>query len=341
MIIIRTRHRIKSTSLLDMNHRYIKGILSAPKVSWEVNLYLVLRPFHREWSLGVEANNLQWSVACIVFSQFLRSCHTSSRLPCVDSLFLFICGNSHMSQVSSCNSMILRVRAQSIRAIGCHHSCVIHRDLLLTSPSVGCCQLVTSFANALGVFVLFQNSEFHLVWSNGSIAQAPLRCRHPHLHYLVLIVLLLPLFHGFSPVYITEHIPKYCSIENFIKLPFQWVLIHLNRSPNEGAMAILFPLLHAVQKISERATFGNSAIPACRNLRLTWFLIRWKHNFMGLLNIQRYPVVLPWGCAEIDGNIISCELIRIYMLMTLILWSSGRYVASPSALSHLHCWTSE
>jgi hypothetical protein len=105
-------------------------------------------------------------------------------------------------------------------------------------------------------------------------------------------MLLLPLFRGFSPVYITEHIPKYCSIENFIKLTFQQVLIHLNRSPNEGVMAVLFPLLHAVQN-SERATFGNSAIPACRNLRLTSFLIRWKRNFMGLLNIQRYTVVLP------------------------------------------------
>jgi hypothetical protein len=153
-------------------------------------------------------------------------------------------------------------------------------------------------------------------------------------------VLLLPLFRGFSPVYIIEHIPKYCSIENFIKLHFERVLIHLSWSPNEGAMAVLFPLLHAVQKISERATFGNSAISACRNFQLTWFLVCWKRNFMGLLNIQRYPVVLPWGCAEIDANI---DFLRIdpKMLTTLILWSLGRYVASRSALSHLHCWTSE
>jgi hypothetical protein len=35
-------------------------------------------------------------------------------------------------------------------------------------------------------------------------------------------MLLLPLFRGFSPVYITEHIPKYCSIENFIyKITFR------------------------------------------------------------------------------------------------------------------------
>jgi hypothetical protein len=84
--------------------------------------------------------------------------------------------------------MILPVRAQSIRAIGCYHLCVIHGNLLLTSPSVGCCQLVPSFANSLGVFVSFQTFEFHLVWSNGSVAQASFRCRRPHLHYLVLIV---------------------------------------------------------------------------------------------------------------------------------------------------------
>jgi hypothetical protein len=102
-----------------------------------------------------------------------------------------------MSQISSCNSVILRVGAQSIRAIGCYHLCVIHGDLLLTSPSVGCCQLVPSFANALGVFVLFETSQFHLVWSNGSVAQASLRCRRPHLHYPVLIMLLLPLIRGF------------------------------------------------------------------------------------------------------------------------------------------------
>jgi hypothetical protein len=151
-------------------------------------------------------------------------------------------------------------------------------------------------------------------------------------------MLLLPLFRGFSPVYIAEHIQKYCSIENFIKLPFQRVLIHLNRSPNKGVMAVLFLLLHAVQKISERATFGNSAIPACRNLRLTWFLIHWKRNFMGLINIQRYPVVLPWGCADIDAN---RNLWIDPKLTTLILWSSGCYIVSHLALSPHHCWTSE
>jgi hypothetical protein len=69
-------------------------------------------------------------------------------------------------------------------------------------------------------------------FSSLSSSSSPLSCSHR---------VLLPLFHGFSFVYITEHIQKYCSIENFIKLPFQWVLIPPNRSPNEGVMAILFP----------------------------------------------------------------------------------------------------
>ena len=50
------------------------------------------------------------------------------------------------------------------------------------------------------------------------------------------------LFFGFPPVYIIEHIPKYNSIEKFIKLPFQRVLIHLNLSPYEGVMAVSLQL---------------------------------------------------------------------------------------------------
>jgi hypothetical protein len=190
MIIIRTRHRIESTSLSDMNRRYIKGILSTPKVSWEVNFYLGLWAFHREWSLRVESKQSS------MIGGLYRLFAISSFGPHIIKVAL--CGGtSHMSQISSCNSMILHVRAQSIRAIRCYHLCVIYGDLLLTSPSVGCCQLVPSFANALGVFVLFQTSEFRLVWSNGSVAQASLCCRRPHLHYPVLIMLLLPLFRGF------------------------------------------------------------------------------------------------------------------------------------------------
>ena len=48
---------------------------------------------------------------------------------------------------------------------------------------------------------------------------------------------------------------------------------------------------------SECTTFNVLAIPACRNLRLTWFLIRWNGNFVELLNIQKYAVICFWGRA--------------------------------------------
>jgi hypothetical protein len=151
-----------------------------------------------------------------------------------------------------------------------------------------------------------------------SSSPSPLSCSHR---------VLLPLFRGFPPLYITEHIQKYCSVKNFIKLPFQRVLIHLNRSPNEGAMAILFPLLHAVQKISERATFGNSAIPACRNLRLTWCLIRWKRNFMGLLVSKDILLFSLEVLQKLIGTKTSCELIRYVDDLDLVVFGALRPVS--------------
>jgi hypothetical protein len=80
---------------------------------------------------------------------------------------------------------------------------------------------------------------------------------------------------------------KYSSVEKFIKLPFQRVPIRLNRSPNEGAMAV--SLQHCLlSRISACATFGDSAISSCRNLRLPCRLIRWNIGFMGILKIQIY-----------------------------------------------------
>jgi len=128
-----------------------------------------------------------------------------------------------------------------------------------------------------------------------SIAQAPLHCCHRHLLYLVLIALLLPLLRGISPVYSTEHILKYISIEKFMKLTFQQVVIRFKRSPNEGVMLVSLLALRAVQKFLECTPFNVLAITACRNLRLTWFLIRWNGNFMELF--QKYAANCFWGRA--------------------------------------------
>jgi hypothetical protein len=51
-----------------------------------------------------------------------------------------------------------------------------------------------------------------------------------------------------------------------------------------------FSVVCCPKLISGRIALGDSDITACRNLRLSWFLIYWNRNFMGLLNIQKYPV---------------------------------------------------
>jgi hypothetical protein len=45
--------------------------------------------------------------------------------------------------------------------------------------------------------------------------------------------------------------------------------------------------------ISGRVALGDSGITTCRNLWLSWFLICWNCNFMGLLNIQKISSVFP------------------------------------------------
>jgi hypothetical protein len=42
--------------------------------------------------------------------------------------------------------------------------------------------------------------------------------------------------------------------------------------------------------ISGRVALSDSGITACRDLRLSWFLICWNCNFLGLVNIQKYSV---------------------------------------------------
>jgi hypothetical protein len=61
--------------------------------------------------------------------------------------------------------------------------------------------------------------------------------------------LLLPLLRGFTPASRTEHIPKYSSIEKIIKLPFQRVIIRLNRS-QWGSYGCFTLALLAVQNFS-------------------------------------------------------------------------------------------
>jgi hypothetical protein len=161
-----------------------------------------------------------------------------------------------------------------------------------------------------------------LIFSLLTPCPSRLSCRH---------CLLLPLLHGFTPASKTEHITNYSFIEKFIKLPFQWVLIHLNRSRNEGVMVV--SLQHCLlSRILARATFGDSAISACRNLRLPCRLIRWNVDLMGLLKIQIYIIVFWWGSCKHRHDIVTLSSIYREMYVWSLSWSLlGYHVTHPLA----------
>jgi hypothetical protein len=85
--------------------------------------------------------------------------------------------------------------------------------------------------------------------------------------------LLLTLLHGFIPASRTEHIQKYSSIEKFIKLPFQRVLIRLNWSPNEGVMAVSLQhcLLSRFQHM-QPSVIRPYPLVGTSNCLATWFV---------------------------------------------------------------------
>jgi hypothetical protein len=133
--------------------------------------------------------------------------------------------------------------------------------------------------------------------------------------------LLAVTFSWISPLSRTEPIEKYSSIENFMKLPFQRVIIHRKRSSNKGALSVLLQRCVLSKTDFRRVVLGDSAIAACRNLRLSWFLICWNHNFMGLLNIQKY-LVFHFETTQNSDEIGGFLRIDPETLMILIILSS-------------------
>jgi hypothetical protein len=73
--------------------------------------------------------------------------------------------------------------------------------------------------------------------------------------------------------------------------------------------------------ISGRVALSNSIITDCRNLWLSWFLIGWNQNFMGLLNTQNIQC-FPFEIMHKFDAINSFLGIDPEMLMILILLSS-------------------
>jgi hypothetical protein len=89
--------------------------------------------------------------------------------------------------------------------------------------------------------------------------------------------------------------------------------------------------------ISGRVALGDSGITACRNFRLSWFLICWNRNFMGLLNIPKIPSVFPSRpCRILMRSVASCALIRrrwwswsFYLLEHHVALPCWRFRVSP------------
>jgi hypothetical protein len=67
---------------------------------------------------------------------------------------------------------------------------------------------------------------------NGTNGRPSLQCCHRH-HLLAVSS------HLFFPLSRKEYISKYRSIEKFMKLPFQRVIIQVKRSSNKGVMSVL------------------------------------------------------------------------------------------------------
>jgi hypothetical protein len=127
-----------------------------------------------------------------------------------------------------------------------HCVLVICRGLLATSLFVEGRPLVYLFTIVLGVLPLLQalNLIMYAWWKrrlNSSLLSSSLSSSFlfsSHCSYLFLM--------EFNPMYSTDHIPKYRSIEKFMKLPFQRVVIDFKRSSYEWVMVISILALRAV-----------------------------------------------------------------------------------------------
>ena len=139
------------------------------------------------------------------------------------------------------------------------------------------------------------------IWScmlNGANGHPSLQCCHHHLLFLVLIISLLSLFHGF-PLCLEHNIYRNIALLKSLwnYLSNVWSFIE-NEVQTRELCPFYFSVAGCPKLISGRVALGDSTITACRNLRFPWFLIRWNRNFMGLLNIQKYSVFFLRDHAE-------------------------------------------
>jgi hypothetical protein len=131
------------------------------------------------------------------------------------------------------------------------------------------------------------------IWScmlNGVIDRPSLQCYHHHLLFLALIISFLSIFHIF-PLCPEQNIYWNIALLKILwnYLSNVWSFIE-NGVQTRKLCPFYFSVVWRPKLISGRVALGDSGITACRDLRLSWFLICWKRSFMGLINIQKYPM---------------------------------------------------
>jgi hypothetical protein len=162
-------------------------------------------------------------------------------------------------------------------------SIVVLRCLLQTSPCIDVALLLSWFSMLLNFWICS-------CMLNGVTGRPSLQCCQHHLHFIVLIISLLSLFCRFP------FCPKQNIYRNIVLLKSLWNYLSNVWSFIENGVQtrelcpFYFSAACCPKQISGRVALGNSGITACTNLRLSWFLICWNRNFIGLLNIQKYSV---------------------------------------------------
>jgi hypothetical protein len=132
---------------------------------------------------------------------------------------------------------------------------------------------------------------------------------------------LLSLFHGF-PLCPEQNIYRNIALLTILwnYLSNVWSFIG-NGVQTRELCPFYFSAVCCPKLILGRVALGDSGITACRNLRLSWFLICWNRNFIRLLNIQIYPL-FPFETMQNFDEIGGFLHIDPEMLTTFIILSS-------------------
>jgi hypothetical protein len=104
-------------------------------------------------------------------------------------------------------------------------------------------------------------------------------------------------FTSFSSTSRTEYVLNHHSIAKCLKLSFQRVVIHPDRTRTRELRPFYFVCASCPRLISECVTPKDLVVTSCTGLIKCWFLMHWKVELMEHLNIQFFPFLHLLTCA--------------------------------------------